>query len=189
MPPPNIQKQILEQLLHIYTSETPFMHNGQVYKQISGVSMLSPLGPTFADFYMPCVENSLPLFQGEIVRLKQLFCNNNYPQHLVESIIQSSVTNFLDPQQDKRSSDIKFFVQLTNLQTFNADYVSLKNIVKKHVSSLNPDKQINLLTYIKPRKLSSLFSIRRRCEDTAEVRVVYKFCCTEEDISLPILGT
>ena len=43
-----------------------------------------------------------PLFQAEIVRLKQLFCNNNYPQHLVESIIQSSVTKFLDPQQKKK---------------------------------------------------------------------------------------
>ena len=205
IPPPNIQKQVLEQLLHICTSETPFKHNGQVYKQINGVSMGSPLGPTFADFYMSYVENYLlsqsnrisnpcfyiryvddimavfnspnhvhyfinrlrnnsilnftveyakngkfaffdvlmniddggnittsvyckptdkgvycnyfshtaeiykrsviktlvfralkytsnwPLFQAEIVRLK-LFCENNYPQHLVESIIQSSVT-------------------------------------------------------------------------------------------------
>ena len=71
-----------------------------------------------------------PLFQAGIVRLKQLFCKNNYPQHLVESIIQSSVAKFLDPQQEKSSSDIKFFVQLTNLQTFNAGSVSLKNTVK-----------------------------------------------------------
>ena len=255
IPPPNIQKQVLEQLLHICTSETPFKHNGQVYKQINGVSMGSPLGPTFADFYMSYVENYLlsqsnrisnpcfytryvddimavfnspnhvhyfinrlrnssilnftveyakngkfafldvlmniddggnittsvyckptdkgvycnyfshtsemykrsviktlvfkalkytsnwPLFPAEIVRLKQLFCNNNYPQHLVESIIQSSVKIFLDPQLEKSSNDIKFFVQLTNLQTFNADSVSLKNIFKKHVTSLNPDKQ------------------------------------------------
>ena len=59
IPPPNIQKQVLEQLLHICTSETPFKHNGQVYKQINGVSMGSPLGPTFADFYMSYVENYL----------------------------------------------------------------------------------------------------------------------------------
>ena len=65
IPPPNIQKQVLEQLLHICTSETPFKHNGQVYKQINGVSMGSPLGPTFGDFYMSYVENYL-LSQSKI---------------------------------------------------------------------------------------------------------------------------
>ena len=70
----------------------------------------------------------------------------------------------------------------------NKDSVSLNNIVKKHVTSLSPDKQINFLTYFKPKKLSSLFSTRRRCEDTAEARVVYKFCCTEERCQSSYIG-
>ena len=157
-----------------------FSHTAEMYKR----SVIKTLIFSALKF-----TSNWPLFQPEIVRLKQLFCNNNYPQHLIESIIQSSVTKFLDPQQEKRFNDIKFFVQLTNLQTFNADSVSLKNIVKKHVTSLNPDKQINLLTYFKPKKLSSLFRQEGGVKILQRCVLCTNFVVPRKDVSLPILGT
>jgi len=53
IPPPTIPKDLMEQLLLVCTTETPFrLPNGDAYLQIDGVSMGSPLGPLFANFYM-----------------------------------------------------------------------------------------------------------------------------------------
>ena len=55
---PNIPRQILKDLLIICTTEAPFRDpSGNIYIQIDGVSMGSPLGPTFANFFMSEVEN------------------------------------------------------------------------------------------------------------------------------------
>ena len=57
---PAISKTILKKLLLICTTESPFKHiNGDIYYQKDGVSMGSPLGPTFANFYMCHIENKI----------------------------------------------------------------------------------------------------------------------------------
>ena len=48
---PKIEKPLLQKLLHICTTKTPFNFQGTTYIQRDGVSMGSPLGPTIADFY------------------------------------------------------------------------------------------------------------------------------------------
>ena len=56
--PPKIPKEILRQLLELCTKEAPFMcPQGNLYVQTEGVAMGSPLGPTFANFYMGDLEN------------------------------------------------------------------------------------------------------------------------------------
>jgi hypothetical protein len=56
--PPSIPKEVLKELLTICTTEAPFRDpEGNMYIQIDGVSMGSPLGPTFANFFMAEVEN------------------------------------------------------------------------------------------------------------------------------------
>ena len=58
--PPNIPKGILSQLLRACTMEVPFRSpDGKMYYQIQGVGMGSPLGPTFANFYMCNLENRI----------------------------------------------------------------------------------------------------------------------------------
>ena len=48
----------LEELLKICTTECPFIHvDGNMFVQIDGVSMGSPLGVIFANFYMCHLEN------------------------------------------------------------------------------------------------------------------------------------
>ena len=41
--------------------ETPSKHGNQIYIQVESVSIGSPKGPTFADFYMSHVESTLLL--------------------------------------------------------------------------------------------------------------------------------
>ena len=57
-PPRHVPRVIMEQLLLICTTKTPFRTpNGELYVQCDGVSMGSPLGPTLANFYMCDLEN------------------------------------------------------------------------------------------------------------------------------------
>ena len=60
IPPPPVQRPILKKLLEICTKECPFTHiDGSMYVQVDGVSMGSPLGVTFANFFMTYLENSI----------------------------------------------------------------------------------------------------------------------------------
>lgn len=60
LPPPRIPKTIMKTLLITCTTETPFTNiNGDLYLQTDGVSMGSPLGPLFANFYMANLENKV----------------------------------------------------------------------------------------------------------------------------------
>ena len=60
LPPPEIPRKEMEKLLQICTTRTPFKNiNGDLYVQREGVSMGNPLGPTFANYYMCNLENSI----------------------------------------------------------------------------------------------------------------------------------
>ena len=60
LPAPKIDRDTLRKHLLLCTTRTPFKHiNGDIYLQRDGVSMGSCLGPTFADFYMCNLENTL----------------------------------------------------------------------------------------------------------------------------------
>ena len=57
IPPPKIPQLILKNLLQLCTKEAPFKcPEGKLYVQVEGVAMGSPLGPTFANFYMGDLE-------------------------------------------------------------------------------------------------------------------------------------
>ena len=60
IPQPKIPKEILKQLLELCTREAPFRSpSGGLFLQIEGVAMGSPLGPTFANFYMGHLEEQV----------------------------------------------------------------------------------------------------------------------------------
>ena len=59
---PKIQRETIESLLLLCTTESPFRSpDNNLYYQINGVAMGSPLGPTFAEFYMCDLENRVLL--------------------------------------------------------------------------------------------------------------------------------
>ena len=58
--PPRIPPEILRKMLILCTKELAFTTpNGHIFKQIDGVAMGSPLGPTFANYYMSHLENTI----------------------------------------------------------------------------------------------------------------------------------
>ena len=60
LPPLPIPENILRQLLEACTTGCPFEFlDESLYAQVDGVSMGSPLGVSFANFYMTHMENSL----------------------------------------------------------------------------------------------------------------------------------
>ena len=60
LPPPAIPAADLEELLLLCTTSVPFRGvDGNMYVQKDGMSMGSPLGPTFANFYMAHHENKV----------------------------------------------------------------------------------------------------------------------------------
>ena len=60
LPPPQISAHILQELLQLCTKKAPFKcPKGNMYVQIEGVAMGSPLGPTFANFYMGNLEKTI----------------------------------------------------------------------------------------------------------------------------------
>ena len=60
LPPPKIPPYILGELLKLCTKEAPFRcPRGKLYLQVEGVAMGSPLGPTFANYYMGNLEKRI----------------------------------------------------------------------------------------------------------------------------------
>ena len=60
LPRLDLPRNILAQLLRSCTTQAPFKsHDGNLYLQIERVAMGSPLGPTFANFYMGNLEQSV----------------------------------------------------------------------------------------------------------------------------------
>ena len=58
IPAPRLPRAVLEELLAICTKDTPFRcPGGNLYRQIDGVAMGSPLGVLFAEAYMSHVES------------------------------------------------------------------------------------------------------------------------------------
>ena len=126
--PPKIPKEILRQMLQLCTKEAPFKApNGKLYLQIDGVTMGSPLGPTFSNFYMGDLEERtfngilqkpaiyaryiddvivLINNQQDIIDLQNCFQNNSVLQFTYELNVDNKLP-FLDVLIDNNTGSIK----------------------------------------------------------------------------------
>ena len=136
LPPPCIEKDDLENLLKICTQETPFRFKDQIFIQSDGVSMGSPLGPCFANFYMSDLESKL-LSQNKISNpvkyfryVDDIFCIFNSALH---------VRYFMARLQN--NSVLKFTQEPMTGNTFSFLDVKL---------FLNESREITTSVYIKP---------------------------------------
>ena len=64
-----LKKEELRKLLYLCTKEMHFSFNGEIFKQIDGVVMGSPLGPVLANIFMVHLETSLVLGLNGIMPL------------------------------------------------------------------------------------------------------------------------
>ena len=301
LPPPPIEQQDLSSLLRVCTQETPFKFGDLEYIQVDGVSMGSPLGGTFADFYMSQLENKLlsenkisnPLhyfryvddtfvifnspshvhhfkrrlesnsklnfthekmvdstfhfldlsmrigsdgslhtsvyikptdgglytnFQShvplqykksvvsslviralkfssstcaqtaEIKRLKQVFANNGYPQKLIDGIIRDKMRKFMSPAPEPIDEGNTFYFPIQNLSNFTSGTKEIQTIVRDHVESCSSDKEVKVLTFFRPTKLSNKFSTRSSVCDLERCGVVYAFSCSEPNCNMGYIG-
>ena len=60
IPKPTIPEELLKKLLIKATTEVEFSFDGELYKQVDGVAMGSPLGPVLANIFMGHVESGIP---------------------------------------------------------------------------------------------------------------------------------
>ena len=58
--PPALEENLLKKLLQKSTSGVEFSFNGQMYRQIDGVAMGSPLGPILANIFLGHCESKIP---------------------------------------------------------------------------------------------------------------------------------
>ena len=99
-----IPEDILRELLIACTTECPFQYsNGNIFVQIDGVSMGSPLGVTFANYYMANLENLV--FQRHPELKPTIFCryiddcflvvnSNEEIDAIINCFKENSVLNF-----------------------------------------------------------------------------------------------
>ena len=102
MDPLPISEDVLRDLLTASTMEAPFLsHRGELYRQVDGVAMGSPLGVLFANMYMATVEERTfserqkPRIYGRYI--DDIFItvqNNEDVNNLREILKKNSVLNF-----------------------------------------------------------------------------------------------
>lgn len=136
IPPPTLTSDIMKELLILCTTKTPFQYKNKTYIQSDGISMGSPLGPTFADFYMANLENRLleedrrsnPKFYKRYVDdILAIFKRKNHINLFKQRLARSSVLNFTHEEM----KDNKF------------------NFLDVHLS-LNQENKLTTTVYIKP---------------------------------------
>ena len=89
LPAPNIPKQKLKELLMLCTTSVPFRNiDGKMYIQIDGMSMGSPLGPTFANFYMADLENRVLSIPGLKPNIYCRFVDDIYTDAKLELLLE-----------------------------------------------------------------------------------------------------
>ena len=111
MDPLPISEDVLRDLLKACTKEAPFLsHRGELFRQVDGVAMGSPLGVLFANMYMATVEERTfseqqkPKIYGRYI--DDIFItvqNNEDAINLREKFKNNSVLNFTIENSDQKT--------------------------------------------------------------------------------------
>lgn len=120
--PPNIPKITMKEMLTLCTTGTPFRNiNGDLFLQVDGVMMGSSLGPTFANYYMAHLEETVfedhpeiaPLIYARYVDDIFVVIENIEQLHVIRDIFEAnSVLKFTFEEQ--RDNQLVFLDVLLN---------------------------------------------------------------------------
>ena len=100
------EKSVFRQLMFMATQGL-FMYNDKLYKQIDGVTMGSPLGPTLANFFLGCLEEKIFKHNCNVVpKLYLLYIDDSYA--LFDD--KKDCFKFLDILNSQHN-DIKFTIE------------------------------------------------------------------------------
>ena len=98
------KKRTLKKLLRDACTKTPFSINGELYRQIEGISMGSPLSPTLANIIMTALEDEIvrDLIDQNVIKFYTRYVDDT----LV--LIKPSDTNFVLSKLNSYHSQIQF---------------------------------------------------------------------------------
>ena len=144
-PPENSSPTILRDLLLKCTTQTPFTTpENKLYLQVDGVSMGSPMGPVYANFYMSHIENIIMpsldkpplaymryvddtlLLIDDYTQLNTIITlfKNNSVLNFTSELEKNNQINFLDITIKKENS--RFITSVFKKPTSSDDYINFK---------------------------------------------------------------
>ena len=133
----DIPEHALRSLLELCTKKAPFItHRGEMYSQIDGVAMGSPLGVLFANFYMGIVEERVfsllpaPLSYGRYVDDTFVkVSDDNEIDNLIQKFEENSVLRFTCERSiDGKLPFLDVLVTQTNTGIHTEVYVKETNL-------------------------------------------------------------
>ena len=133
--PPNIPKNVMRELV-LCTTQTPFAFQNDTYLFNDGVAMGTPLGPTFADFYMSHLET-------QVLESSNHFNPRFYIRYVDDTLAvfksDSEIHDFISEMKNK--SVLNFTSERPENDTFQFLDIQL---------FLKPDGTIDTGVYVKP---------------------------------------
>ena len=166
IPAPVIPKEILEKLLLICTTEVPFRDmDGTMYVQCDGMSMGSPLGPTFANFFMAEVEERA---LSNTNRTPALYCR------YIDDIFVICDLDTLEKLKDemKTISGLDFTVE----ESVGSKLPFLNVMIEK------TDRIIRTKVYRKPTDVQMCLNAEGECPDRYKQAVVKGYLYRAKDL-------
>ena len=177
--PPKTPSYILGELLKLCTKEAPFKcPRGKLYVQIEGVAMGSPLGPTFANFYMGNLEKTIssdPSMKPSI-----------YARYVDDTFVQV--------KDEDELIKLKNCFQINSKLNFTYELSIDNKLPFLDVLVESSDNTFNTRVYHKPTDNGNCMNGDSECVDKYKVSVItnylnraYKVSKTWEDFHIEVL--
>lgn len=123
-------------------------------------------------------------FHQEIVRIKKLLTNNNYPMKVIDDTIRTFLNNKNTLEEaTTRKNKIKIYYEGQMSNNYKIEEKQLKNIVANFVKPIKENDAVELCIYYKNKKIKDLFIHNKgkdAIEDSSRHHVVYKYKCNKE---------
>ena len=170
LPPPKIPPYILKELLNVCTKEAPFRcPKGNLYVQVEGVAMGSPLGPVFANFYMGKLE-------------KTLFSNSNIKPSIYARYVDDI---FVQVKNEEELKSLKELFQSNSKLKFTFELSSQSKLPFLDILIEQRQNTFNTKVYHKPTDKGHCLNGESECVDKYKISVIlsylnraYKVCKT-----------
>ena len=159
IPPPKMPAKILKSLLELCTRGAPFTApDGKMYLQVEGVAMGSPLGPTFANFYMGNLEN-------------KVFDKIDKPSIYVRYVDDC----FLQIDNEKQLDILKYHFEKNSVLKFTYELSVDKKLPFLDVLVESTQNKFGTTVYHKPTNLGNCLNADSECVDRYKDSVVKNY--------------
>ena len=160
IPPPKIPEKILKDILRLCTKEFVFKcPQGNLYQQIDGIAMGSPLGPTFANFYMGNIEN---MILDELDDKPLIYCR--YVDDIF--MLSKNISQFDDLRSKFENNSVLKFTTELNIN----DKLPFLDVLID-----NSNIEFKTSVYRKPTNVNTCLNGKSVCIDQYKINVVNSY--------------